>query len=331
MCGWIDMGSSHVDKRLPSYASRPLFSRVQKRGNMQKKIVWSKLDHIDFMCHVSSITNDAELANWVREFAIALLQNKAGFSAISDSMLADSREYLEAVSERMKKYRKNKKNSENVTESCENVTESDGNVTVTLPSRARTPVNVNVPLTSTIFKEEEKEINKEKIFHPNPNPHPKKHEQKKSKDDVPALFQNFHASYAGTKRGLLVEYEYFAAECKKRKLDQLEIMPLLLPAFRAEDTKRTEARRTGGFAASAKHMKTWIHNCCWEQDFQIDVPAATKPAFQSKAQRMQEMHREVVKRVAGREGIHTHTESEIIDLTALSVQNKGMSKLIGGE
>lgn len=74
------------------------------------------------------------------------------------------------------------------------------------------------------------------------------------------IFNVARKYYPGEKRGLDTE---FACLCKNHK-DWKEVLPLLLPAIKAEENRRTTKERVNKFVPPWKHFKTWLYNRCWE-------------------------------------------------------------------
>lgn len=80
---------------------------------------------------------------------------------------------------------------------------------------------------------------------------------KKREENIYDIFRKY---YPGEKRGLDTEFNYF---CKTHS-DWKEILPLLLPAVKREESRRADLEGANKFVPNWKHLKTWIYNRCWE-------------------------------------------------------------------
>ncbi len=74
------------------------------------------------------------------------------------------------------------------------------------------------------------------------------------------IYDIFRKYYPGEKRGLETEFNYF---CKTHK-DWKDVLPLLLPAVKGAEVRRSALRSANQFVPPWKHLKTWIYNRCWE-------------------------------------------------------------------
>lgn len=110
------------------------------------------------------------------------------------------------------------------------------------------------------------------------------------------LFDKFRKAYKGSKRGLPTEFTNF----KKKHKDWREVLPILLPAYEAQQAKRNAAREQGCFVPQEKNLQTYINQRCWEAEeyFQPDsrsqqrmpqaVPSFITPEGQARQRRVDE-------------------------------------------
>lgn len=111
------------------------------------------------------------------------------------------------------------------------------------------------------------------------------------------LFDKFRKAYKGSKRGLPTEFTNF----KKKHKDWREVLPILLPAYEAQQAKRNAAREQGCFVPQEKNLQTYINQRCWEAEeyFQPDsrsqqrasqaVPSFITPEGQERQKRVDEL------------------------------------------
>lgn len=96
------------------------------------------------------------------------------------------------------------------------------------------------------------------------------------------VFDTFRRAYKGTKRGLNTEFTNF----KKKNKDWREVLPLLLPLYEQQQTKRQKALTEGCFVPQEKNLQTYINQRCWEaeehfaKDSRSSAPA--KPSFMTE-------------------------------------------------
>lgn len=110
------------------------------------------------------------------------------------------------------------------------------------------------------------------------------------------MFDKFRKAYKGTKRGLQTEFTNF----KKKHKDWREVLPILLPSYQAQQTKREQALRQGCFVPQEKNLSTYINQRCWEAEehFEPDsrsqqraqqvVPGFVTPEGQARQKRVDE-------------------------------------------
>jgi hypothetical protein len=84
---------------------------------------------------------------------------------------------------------------------------------------------------------------------------------KNNKNLIKGIFDAFRTQYPGQKRGLEEEFKNFIDKNK------LETVHLLLPALNKELHYRQKAKAQGEFVPAWKHLKTWINQKCWTQEF----------------------------------------------------------------
>jgi hypothetical protein len=86
------------------------------------------------------------------------------------------------------------------------------------------------------------------------------------KENSENIFENFRKKYAGTKRGLKTEFDFF----KSKHKDWQNILPLLLPAIEKQTEWRAAAKAANVFVPEWKHLKTWLGNRCWEEELNFN-------------------------------------------------------------
>ena len=79
-------------------------------------------------------------------------------------------------------------------------------------------------------------------------------------------FAAFRKAYPGTKGGLKTEFDHF----KKKHKDWKAALPLLMPALDTEKQWRTQATESGVWVPQWAHLKTWISQRRWEQEFNFN-------------------------------------------------------------
>lgn len=94
----------------------------------------------------------------------------------------------------------------------------------------------------------------------------KNNKKEKENINVREIFETFRKEYPGTKRGLDIELKYFLSKTKP------ETVELLLPALNKEKEHRNKLSAVGEFIPHWKHLKTWINNECWSQEFPAIIP-----------------------------------------------------------
>lgn len=99
-------------------------------------------------------------------------------------------------------------------------------------------------------------------------------EEKKYNIDA---FNEFRVAYPGTKRGLQTELDDFL----KKNADS--VIPLLLPALQREIHHHKKLLDQRKLVPEWKHLKTWINNRCWEQEFPDTNPPSTNPKDNKRA------------------------------------------------
>lgn len=85
------------------------------------------------------------------------------------------------------------------------------------------------------------------------------------------LFAEFRKRYPGTKRGAVAELEHFV---KKHRKNWKDVLPMLTPGLEREIEWRKNTEAKGGFVPPWKHLKTWINNSCWDQEFSTEDEGA---------------------------------------------------------
>jgi len=93
-----------------------------------------------------------------------------------------------------------------------------------------------------------------------------KEKEKENQLIINADFENFRKEYPGIKTGYQTEFDNF----KKKHKDYKEVLPLLLPALKKEESFKDLQRAKGGFVPEWKHLKTWLNQRCWEQEFTLE-------------------------------------------------------------
>lgn len=76
------------------------------------------------------------------------------------------------------------------------------------------------------------------------------------------LFETFRLLFPGTKRGLATEYRDFI----KKHMDWQDVLPQLKISLENQIKIRTQKAAKNEFVPEWKHLKTWIHNRCWEEE-----------------------------------------------------------------
>lgn len=89
-------------------------------------------------------------------------------------------------------------------------------------------------------------------------------QKKLIKETIKDKFKIFRQKYPGTKRGLNKEFEDFE---KKNKKELSVIINLLTPALEHEIENKKALKQSGEFCPDWKHLKTWINQECWTQEF----------------------------------------------------------------
>lgn len=84
---------------------------------------------------------------------------------------------------------------------------------------------------------------------------------KKEKNNISVIFEDFRQQFPGTKRGLDLEIDNFL---KKNKPETVE---LLSPALQIEIIHREKLIQTNQFVPEWKNLTTWINKKCWTQEF----------------------------------------------------------------
>ena len=79
-------------------------------------------------------------------------------------------------------------------------------------------------------------------------------------------FEEFRKAYCGTKGGFQSEFDNF----KKKHKDWKRVIPLLLPALQNEQRWRQMAKENGQWLPEQAHLKTWINQRRWEQEFNFN-------------------------------------------------------------
>jgi hypothetical protein len=74
-------------------------------------------------------------------------------------------------------------------------------------------------------------------------------------------FNKFRLMYPGTKRGLDTEFKDFS-----KHTDFKESAQKLLPSLNSQIEWRKEMKAAGMFVPEWKHLKTWLHQRCWENE-----------------------------------------------------------------
>lgn len=92
-------------------------------------------------------------------------------------------------------------------------------------------------------------------------------EREEDKNNNMSAFEQFRVAYPGDKRGFQTELDGFL------KKNSGEIIPLLLPALQKEISHRKKLQEVNEFVPNWKHLRTWINQRCWEQEFS-DNPSA---------------------------------------------------------
>jgi len=76
-------------------------------------------------------------------------------------------------------------------------------------------------------------------------------------------FEEFRQKYPGVKRGLETEFQHF----RNRHPNYLTLLPLLLPALERWEKWRSQQAAAGKFVPPYLHLKTWINQKRWEDEF----------------------------------------------------------------
>lgn len=76
-------------------------------------------------------------------------------------------------------------------------------------------------------------------------------------------FEKFRKDYPGLKRGYQTELDNF----KSKHNDWKEIIPILKPSIDSQKENRESMEGAGDFVPPWKHLRTWINQRCWEQEF----------------------------------------------------------------
>lgn len=85
--------------------------------------------------------------------------------------------------------------------------------------------------------------------------------EKKEKNNISIIFENFRKQYPGIKRGLKPELDNFL------KKNKPETVNLLLPALLIEIAHHNSLLNAGQFVPEWKNLTSWINNKCWTQEF----------------------------------------------------------------
>ena len=94
-----------------------------------------------------------------------------------------------------------------------------------------------------------------------------------------SIFNEARKYYPGEKRGLDTEFNYLCKVVKEWK----EIIPLLLPAIKTEESRRASLESARKFVPSWKHFKMWIYNRCWEVTAGQTISPKENAAAEQKA------------------------------------------------
>ena len=101
----------------------------------------------------------------------------------------------------------------------------------------------------------------------NPKPEPKI-------DKNLETFDVFRKAYPGTKRGNKIEFDDF----KKKHKDWKEVLPTLSILLQRQIELKAAMKSTGQFVPEWKHLKTWLNQRSWEEDYKIDLPLSKTDA-----------------------------------------------------
>lgn len=99
---------------------------------------------------------------------------------------------------------------------------------------------------------------------------------KKEKNNISVIFEDFRIQYPGVKRALDVELKDFL------KTNKPETVNLLLPALQAEISHRENLSKQNEFIPKWKNLKTWLNQKCWTQVF---PEIAIKPVVNNQQQK----------------------------------------------
>lgn len=95
----------------------------------------------------------------------------------------------------------------------------------------------------------------------------KRREEKKEEEqyvDFRSSFDLARKSYPGDKGGITPEWANFT---KKHQKHIATIVPMLLPAIKAEKAHKEALKAAGVFCPTWKNFQTWINKGCWTQEF----------------------------------------------------------------
>jgi len=81
--------------------------------------------------------------------------------------------------------------------------------------------------------------------------------------DMKIRFEAARYIYPGTKRGPVIEWEYFMS-LKRFNGNRSVIIPLLVPAIKKQIAHRKNAT---DFVPPWKHFKSWVYNSYWTLEF----------------------------------------------------------------
>ena len=232
-------------------------------------------------------------ANWVKSFEVAIstLEFKTGFRR---SELFEARNILTQKGRIQWKQRGgNLSATYNIIPFCVRITDASADASADAIQDAS--ADANPTQTGTINKLNQTKLNqtklnsfsKEKIKKENfeksekPPTDPQKKEKKETtggggeNDDTKVCngiiitderFEEFRKAYCGTKGGFQSEFDNF----KKKHKDWKRVIPLLLPALQNEQRWRQMAKENGQWLPEQAHLKTWINQRRWEQEFNFN-------------------------------------------------------------
>lgn len=91
-----------------------------------------------------------------------------------------------------------------------------------------------------------------------------KEQPNEPKTELEIAFNEARLAYPGQSNGLKAEWKNFLTKHRK---DASKIVPLLMPAIKAEADHKARLKAAGTFCPEWKNFQTWINKECWAQEF----------------------------------------------------------------